>query len=479
MMARLLACCALAAAAQASDRSPENAEIGTSSDAALSPDAHSSATETTPGSEPTSLPDEASEAATASEPAFSMQSEEESWIRDVILDPTKISTQFEMAYAFWSPRGVRNDRASMRAEYSKYFLAHFYAHLDAKILAFGPGDHRTRGTTLWLNDEPSSAEISFAALVNEAYLQTTLGPWSLKAGIQAPAWGEFEFIAVTDVICPQDYREPLVVSLDELRMGQPMLILDQYSVLGNLSAFLIPYPLFNEHPMRGTEYDFDPFGGRFQVSGWKRDYQEMEFGLHWKRSFDKSDVSLVAARLLENEPYYRMLATGTLKKNVQPYFLAGASVNRAVSKVLLKAEVAAKLDRAFMRSDLEKAERRVIDGALGLTYNWDASTSLTVETSQSRILEWSSQLQGVPRASTTLAGMLRRQFLNDNLSLTWVSMATFPYTTYFHTFNASYLWSDQITVSGEVVWPAPDDERSPIWGLRTQKQFAFRVQHQF
>lgn len=410
--------------------------------------------------------------------SYAVETEETSWVRDFLITPAKISSQYEFAYNMISPSGIRNNRNSLRIEYSKFFLEHFYLGLDAKVSAYWPRDHRTRSTTVWINDEPSEEEISLGALAREAYLQATVGALSLKAGVQVPAWGEFEFISVTDELSPQDFREPLVVSLEELRLGQPMIILDQYSKLGNVSAFLVPYPLFNEHPRQGTSYYFDPFMG-MPVSDWDRDPWEMEYGLRWKRNFDNTDISLVAARMLANEHYYSMPQPGRIEKGIQPYYLAGGSLNYALKQTLLKAEVAAKLPRAFMDETMAKAEKHVLDAALGLTYNWNATTSVTVEAANSHVLEWSGRLQGVPRNAHTVVGMLRKQLFNDDLSLAWISIYNGPYRSYFHTLSASYLWSDWITVSGEILWPDPDDPRSPAWSLREQKQAAFRIKHQF
>jgi hypothetical protein len=384
-----------------------------------------------------------------------------------------------MAYRYDAPEEVRNNRSSLRLEYSKFFLEHFYLRADAKLLAFFPEDHRTRSTTLWINDESMRSEVSFAGLAREAYLQATLGSVSLKAGMQVPAWGEFEFVSVTDELSPQDFREPLVISLEALRLGQPMVILDQYSPLGDLTGFVVPYPLFNEHPAAGTGYYYDPFMGGFPVKEWHRDPLEMEYGMRWKHDFEKTDVSLMAARLLENEQYFRLADPETLAKGVQPYTLVGGSLDHAFSQVLVKAEAAAKLPRAFTDGNMQKEERNVYDAALGLTYNWDSKTTLTLESEDSYVQDWSPDLQGVSENTYTLVGMLRRTFFNDDLSLTWISMVSGPFISYFHTLAASYLVNDQISISGELLLPMSDDSRSFAYRLRDQKQFAARIRHQF
>ncbi len=110
--------------------------------------------------------------------------------------------------------------------------------------------------------EAEDEEVLFETSSKEAFLQASFADTSIKGGVQIMIWGESDGGAIADVISPRDYSELFFISLEESRIGQPMLIIDQFSAIGDWSLFYIHDPEFNEYPEKGTAYYYDPFDGQ-------------------------------------------------------------------------------------------------------------------------------------------------------------------------------------------------------------------------
>ncbi|WP_460732690.1 hypothetical protein [Lysobacter tyrosinilyticus] len=382
------------------------------------------------------------------------------------LDPLRISLKHEISYKFASPKRLVNNRSSVRLEYSKPLTSNLYLRLDTKLNLHWSNDHRAKA-----KDEDLFREL----VTREAYLQSSFGNTSFRLGYQILPWGVSEGGAITDEVSPRNSAEFFFISLEESRVGQPMLVMDHFVDSGQWTAFFVPRPGYNKYPDRGSEYDIP---GAFDKKAPNDDWDNAgtyEFGARWKRTFGKSDISLMAARLIDNDYLVRQ----------QRFRMYGLTANVAIDNLLLRAEVALKQPRAFFArpagsSDLSIVESDQFDSSFGFDYSpGGRALTYSAEVVWSRLLDWRSDIVGRERDEHSLVGSVSNRFFNDDLTLSWLTIYTKPYTSFQHKFLSSYLIDDNSTVYFELFFPDERDERSGTWPYRDQKQFVIRYQYQF
>ncbi|MBL6449554.1 hypothetical protein JMN32_24795 [Fulvivirga sp. 29W222] len=405
--------------------------------------------------------------------------EKESFFNSYIFDPMRFGLKYEMAYKVTKPDRVMNNRLSYRLEYSRSFFDHFSLQVDTKIFTFLKDDHRARDIEYWINDDANEAEFSFGGRTREAFVQASFGKTSIRAGIQTLVWGESDFAIVTNEVSRLDYREPLSLSIDELRIGQPIVTVDHYSQSGDWSAFFTPDPKFNEHPKEGTGYYYEPFNGTVTYQAEPDDESHFEYGLRWKKTFGKSDVSIMAASLINNEYALRMANPELITRKKHRFHMAGVTFNRAISNVLLKGEVAVKAPKAYNDASFQIVEKNALDASLGVDYYMNNSFTVSVEAVNYHIMDWSERIQGQPRNNYMLLVALSKELMKEDLSINLASMYNGPYTTFFNILSTSYNWNDRTTLYFDMLMPFTDDPSSGLYIYRTQKQAVLKIQYQF
>jgi hypothetical protein len=382
------------------------------------------------------------------------------------LAPLRVSLKHETSYKFASPKRVVNNRSSVRMEYSKPLTSNLFLRLDTKLNLHWGNDHRAKA-----KDENPFREL----VTREAYLQSSFGNTSFRLGYQILPWGVSEGGAITDEVSPRNSAEFFFISLEESRVGQPMLAMDHFGGSGQWTAFLVPRPGYNKYPDRGSEYDIP---GAFDRNAPDDDWGNAgtyEFGARWKRSFGKSDISLIAARLIDNDYLVRQ----------QRFQMYGLTANIAIDNLLLRAEAALKQPRAFFAlpaggTDLSIVESDQFDSSFGFDYSpGGRALSYSAEVTWSRLLDWRDSIVGREQNEYSLVGSVSNRFFNDDLTLSWLTIYTRPYTSFQHKFLSSYLIDDNSTVYFELFYPDERDERSGTWPYRDQKQFVIRYQYQF
>ena len=396
-----------------------------------------------------------------------------------IFNPMRLGLQYEAAYKFTEPDKIRRNRLSFRLEYSKSLSDLFSLHVDAKLLTFLESDHRARKATFWINDDSTEVDLSLGTLAREAYLQASFHNTSIKAGIQTLVWGESDFAVVTNEISPLDYREPLNLNIDELRFGQLMLTVDQYSSFGQWSGFFIPYPRFNRHPKEGTEYYYDPFNGSVEYQMETQDQNLSEYGIRWRKTFGKSDISFMAARLTNNEYALRMVTPSLIAQSELRYSMSGLTFNHAVSNFLFKGEVAMKFPKAYNDASFQIVKKNALDASLGVDYSLSNTFTLSVEGVNYHTIDWNDEIQGVPKDNYLALLILSKQLMNNDLSVNCVTMYNGPHTNFFNLLTTSYNWTDHITMNLVMLIPVTDDINSGLYIYRDEKQVSFNILYQF
>lgn len=382
------------------------------------------------------------------------------------LEPLRISLKHENSYKFASPERLVNNRSSVRLEYSKPLTSNLYLRLDTKLNLYWSNDHRAKA-----KDEELFREL----VTREAYLQSSFGNTSFRIGYQILPWGVSEGGAITDEVSPRNSSEFFFIPLEESRIGQPMLTMDHFGETGQWTAFFVPQPAYNKYPDRGSEYDIPgAFEKKKPNDSWG-DTDKYEYGMRWKRTFGRSDLSLMLASLMDNDYLVRQ----------QRFQMYGFAANIAKDNFLFRAEVALKSPRAYFArpagsSDLSIVESDQFDSSFGFDYSpGGRSLVYSAEAVWSRLLDWRSDIVGRERDEYQLVGSVSNRFFNQNLTLSWLAIYAKPYTSVQHRFLSSYLIDDNSTVYFELFVADERDKRSATWPYRDQKQFVVRYQYQF
>lgn len=411
---------------------------------------------------------------------FGSPGEDSTFFSVFLRSPLRLTLKHEGAWKFVDPYDAMNNRSSLRLEYSKFFLKYLFLRGEARATGYWKYDHRTRPTDFWHNDRSEPEDAAFGTRIREAYLQGSFGGTSIKAGTQILIWGESDAGALTDEVSPRDNSEIYFISLEESRIGQPMLLLDQYTAFGDWSLFFVPYPAFNENPQPGTAYYLNPFGEAAEVRVEGRDEDDFEYGMRWKKAIGLSDVSVMAASLTDNDRAVRVADDGVLEERTERFTLAGLALNYPFGNFLPKAEAALKFEKPFTDASLRITKRNAFGASLGFDYSTGGTFTFGMEAVHNRVLDWDEDLQGIPEDGTwSFVTFLGDRFLNETLSLNWLTrfLANDPSVVSIGT--AAYQVNDYASVALEAYYPWVHDRFSAMWPYRNQKQILLKLQLQF
>jgi hypothetical protein len=180
--------------------------------------------------------------------------------------------------------------------------------------------------------------------LNEFFIQRSFDTHSIKLGNQTVVWGEVDGNSVLDVINVTEFRDFSIIDIEDARLNQPMLVWDyfgdRFGERSRLSTFVTLYPEYNPPVVRGSPFFSEP---PFNITDYKRSSSlEFEAGVRWSRSFEGSDVALMAAHLIENQLSYSppiVPGQDALSDN-NAFSLIGFSANRALGSLLLNLDIA-------------------------------------------------------------------------------------------------------------------------------------------
>jgi hypothetical protein len=402
------------------------------------------------------------------------QGQKEMSLVSQLLSPARFTLTHGVSYKTVEPIKIMNNRSSLRLEYAKLFGDTFFVQVDTKVNVYWGDDHRSREEDLRLETN-----------TREAFLQMSFGNTSFKLGRQILIWGESDGGAITDVISPRDYSELFFIPLEESRIGQPLLVIDQFTDIGDWSLFYIPEPEFNQYPAEGTGYYYDPLAGQAELLTDSYKQSKAEYGLRWKKTFGKSDVALMGANLLENDYVYRLdgfsLTSGKslFTKTRQRFSMVGLAFNYARGNFLYKGEIAQKSDRSFNDASYQIIKKNVRDTAIGFEYTSGSSYTMSLEAVNSHVGDWEDTLQGTPENTDSIVFVWSKDFFNDDLSFSWMSSYSTPYESVFHSLRTSYKLNDNVTFEFDAFHPDIRSSGGAYWIYRDQKQLALRALLQF
>lgn len=376
--------------------------------------------------------------------------------------PLRVTLAQELSYKVESPERIIKNRSSLQVEYSKYLLEHFFIQFNGKASAYLGQDHRRAA---------QRSDIR----ATQAYVQTSFGKTSIKAGIQTLPWGESVLAPVTDEVSPRDNRELFNFNLEELRLGQPMVVVDQYSAAGRWTGFYTPRATYNKNPERGSAYFFDPLVYGTETGG----KQGGEYGVSWRKNFEGADLTLMGASLLENDYAVRMTDAGLAARQRHRFSMAGVVVNVAFKDFVVRGEAALKSGRAYNDAALQIVEKDAVDTYLALDYRYSPTLSFGVEAVNQHVAGRDRRIASVPRDRQSLLLSATKLLMNDDLSINVMNIHNRPQASHLTVLIGTFKWDDHLTFGLNIVYPHSRDRNSGLWNVRDQKQIGFKAQYQF
>jgi hypothetical protein len=385
---------------------------------------------------------------------------------------SRLTFDYKYAYQSGDPQRTVMNRASMRLEWGRLFAKRYYLRFDGKTTAMAFDDHLLRA-----DDDAYRITSS----LREGYIEAGFNHATLKVGKQILIWGEADTAIVTDVVSPRDLSELAFKSLEDSRVGQTMVTLDLYGAYGTMSAFVNPDPGIDELPEPGTEYYVAvPMPDVTQLNEDKPDADDAEYGLRWKRTIRQSDIAIMAADLVTNQPvlrYQGLTASGgkRLIKEYQRYKMAGFAGNLSIGNFIWKAELAYAWNRPFQREDQNSGwaavDKDTLDIALGMEFSPASRLwTFTLEAANKHVLQWDDNLLNQQQNETAVTGIISRSLLNETLSIEYTILMQLQSKDTFQKLRTDYEITDNMTGSIELGGFTSQDEQGPYWEFRNKER---------
>src|SRR5688572_12861550 len=145
---------------------------------------------------------------------------------------------FENAFAT-SDAEQTNSRFILRTQLEELLTNKWYFQFDGKANLFMLDDHITA-------DEDKHVSLRYD--IREAYIQTGIGSTSILFGYQVLVWSEMLSLSVVDITNAFNQTEFVYRERDYTRMGEPMLIIDQFDDDLQYTFYLKPSKTVNDIP---------------------------------------------------------------------------------------------------------------------------------------------------------------------------------------------------------------------------------------
>ncbi len=392
-----------------------------------------------------------------------------------LIDPAKFTLEYERSYKTAAPEKTVNNRSSARIEYDKFFARYFFIRLDGKLTVYHGNDHIAKA-----DDSKSKSKTS----LREAYLQTSFSDTSIKIGKQIIVWGEADGTAVTDVVSPRDGSELFFISLDESRIGQNMILVEQFTGIGDFSLFYTPESETDKAPETGSEYDLALFNSAVYDVDERDSLHDSEYGFRWKKTFGKSDLAFMAANLIDNQARYKLTgvtADGRLgiEKSGQCYTMTGFAFNYASGNFIWKGEAAQKDKKAFNTAQLGIVERKTVDSALGFEYMLAGGYTIGVTYINTYISQWDDSIASAKQNDGTLTLTWSDSYLNEDLDISVTLTRTTHYKDQLGSITVDYTFDDLTSMKIEAFGVDISDKESPYYAYRDQNRLSASIMLRF
>ncbi|MCP4118624.1 MAG: hypothetical protein GY737_25175 [Desulfobacteraceae bacterium] len=357
--------------------------------------------------------------------------------------------------------GIVTNRSSFRCEFDKSFWDNLFIKFDGKAYLYFENDHiaEAGGKDAVVDEE-----------IREFYIQAGFDRFMVRAGKQVVVWGETDGGVINDVVSPRDESEFIFMDLEEARLGQYMASLDLYSDYGDFLFFVALKPGSNETPDRGTRY-YRGFGETV-VREEKAGFSDHEAGLKWKKIYDKFEISLMTASLLQNAGVLVHDTGNVYNKIYDRYGFYAVGASYTVGSYLFKIDAAFKHDYSLQSKENDyqfgKKVSDISDTSFAVEYDANGRYTVNLELTNRHVFDYSNDLWGAERDNTSLYFQYNKKFLNDTLEFEYVLYHQFQDKNSFHKAELDYSFSDDVQLTIEYVFFQEGDEGGSLWHYRNE-----------
>jgi hypothetical protein len=275
-------------------------------------------------------------------------------------------------FSFRRESQLENNRLGINIRYQNPFATGWLLQVSAQSRIYLKNDYQYKA---------NGDNLEIETRINELFVQRSFGQHSIKLGRQTVVWGETLGNSVLDIINTSEFRDLSIIDIEDARRNQFMLAWDYFGDGSTVSSFINLFPEFNPAPVRGSPFFFEP---EFNLTDYRREGDMLiEVGSQWRKSFEGSDIAIMAAYLFENQLRFEdpinSIGNSIAEKN--DFFLLGFSANRAIGKLLLNFDFAfshGSTNNIGQAIDLKKDQ---IGTSLGFEYavSNDQSVSLGIQ----------------------------------------------------------------------------------------------------
>lgn len=364
--------------------------------------------------------------------------------------------------------GIVTNRSSLRCEFDKTFWDNLFVKFDGKASLSLGNDHVA---------DAEGKEVAVDDRIREFYIQAGFDRFMIRVGKQVVVWGETDGDVINDVVSPRDESEFIFIDLEDSRLGQYMASMDLYSDHGDVLFFVTFKPYYNDTPDRGTRY-YRGLGDAV-VTEERTDFSDREAGVKWKKIYDKFEISLMTASLLQNPGVLEYESGNVYNKIYGRYGFYGVGASYTIGSFLFKIDASFKNDYSLQSKGFDfqygKKERNVSDTAFAVEYDANGRYTMNFELTNRHVFDYSKDLCGMERDNTGLYFQYTKKFFNDTLKFEYASYHQFQEKNTFHKTELDYSFTDDIELTIEYVFFQMTDRDSFLWNYRNEDRIGMEL----
>ena len=344
----------------------------------------------------------------------------------------------------------------------------------------------TRGENewyFWEANDPQWHSHNSEVRLRDAFIDFARDNFWLRGGQQILAWGQAEGLVITDVLSPQDLREPGQAELQDIREPVPALLgsltLDPATKLS-----LVATNSADNNRYADAQEAFD-FFARYRRTGLRVIEQDAEsdweYAAKMDRTFNGGDFSLMAARVNDNNLTLVSLdlPAGVLHLGQQRQTVIGGTLGWVRGNWLLKTEVAHWRDVPLATTDYTPwPSHDQLRAMTGWEYSgWD-DLRLGAEV---HLVHTESHTAGlvVDENDVGFTTHLRYNAFNDRVIQQLRILKLANEEAYIGRWEVSIDWSDEWTFTGGLIAYRVSKETSLFYPLRLHDSVNLSAKYSF
>lgn len=321
---------------------------------------------------------------------------------------------FASADIFIEPRiqYTGSNRFSNFSTTERTFSMGGYINWDTDYFTFRfNGDYRY--DTIFNSKYSKKAKDKYQSYIwlDELYIEKNWSAVSLYFGYQKVVWGQADELRVVDVINPLDFRQFILLDLNDYMFSLPML---------RLTSDVIPnWDLEGIWIMKYKSNRYSPPGSEFYIPGTADTAEDKpnngEFGISASTHIKGIDVGLYAFSGYADDPIYKVTPSGQVIATYPTENMLGFSLSTAIDNWVVRAESAYFPDKYYNNYNLQKVKHDTFKWLIGVDYLYQ-DWMITGQITDRYIKSWSNKLT-VPSTDTYYTLSVEGKVLSDKLSL--------------------------------------------------------------